>query len=204
MALSRKFLAAMDIPAEKIDEIIAAHAETVNALKDERDSAQKKLSELEAQIKDVEAVKKELEEAKATIAKSEDLEKKYKDLKSEYDNFKTDTETKATKAKKEAAYRKLLKEAGVSEKRLDSVIKVSGSNIDSIEFDDKGEIKDADKLTEGAKKEWADFITITRQEGADVSNPPKGDGSGEKTSGRAAQLVAQYRNEHYGNPTKEE
>ena len=37
MALSRKFLAALDIPAEKIDEIIKAHSDTVEALKEERD-----------------------------------------------------------------------------------------------------------------------------------------------------------------------
>jgi hypothetical protein len=39
MALTRKFLAAMGIEAEKVDEIIAAHTETVNALKEERDTA---------------------------------------------------------------------------------------------------------------------------------------------------------------------
>ena len=37
MALTRKFLAALGIEAEKVDEIITAHAETVDALKAERD-----------------------------------------------------------------------------------------------------------------------------------------------------------------------
>ncbi len=35
MALTRKFLAALGIEDDKVDEIIQAHTETVNGLKDE-------------------------------------------------------------------------------------------------------------------------------------------------------------------------
>ena len=38
MALTRKFLSALGIEEAKIDEIISAHADTVNALKEQRDS----------------------------------------------------------------------------------------------------------------------------------------------------------------------
>jgi hypothetical protein len=38
MALTRKFLKAMGIEEEKIEQIIDAHTETVNALKEERDN----------------------------------------------------------------------------------------------------------------------------------------------------------------------
>ena len=37
MAMTRKFLKAMGIEEEKIEQIIEAHTETVNALKEERD-----------------------------------------------------------------------------------------------------------------------------------------------------------------------
>ena len=37
LALTRKFLTALNIDADKIDEIITAHSETVDALKKERD-----------------------------------------------------------------------------------------------------------------------------------------------------------------------
>ena len=37
MALSRRFLAALGIESDKVEEIITAHAETVDALKAERD-----------------------------------------------------------------------------------------------------------------------------------------------------------------------
>lgn len=206
MALTRKMLTAMDIPAEKIDEIINAHTETVNALKDERDKAQKEYEELKEKAKDVEAVKKELDSANAELEKikSGDWENKYKNVKSEYDTFKADTDAKETKSKKENAYKKLLEEAGVSNKRIDSVMKVSSTAIDGIKFDKDGNVEGAEKIIENVKSEWADFITTTHEKGADVSNPPANNGNGNTTKSKVAEMVAQYRNEHYGNPTKED
>lgn len=209
MALTRKMLAAMDIPAEKIDEIINAHTETVNALKEERDNAKSEVDELKKQAGNVEEVQKELDDTKKELEKikESDWEKKYNDVKAEYDNFKKDTDAKATKAAKEKAYRKLLAEAGISDKRIDSVIKVSSSNIDELKLDKDGNIEEADKITESVKKEWADFITTTGQRGAEVSNPPANNGNGNTGKiSRAAELAAKFNSEHYGNSnsTKEE
>lgn len=206
MALTRKMLSAMDIPAEKIDEIINAHTETVNALKDERDKAIKECDELKEASKSVADIKTELETTKAELdkIKSEDWEKKYKDTKSEYDSFKADTEAKATKSAKESAYKKLLTEAGVSAKRIDSIMKVSASAIDALKFDKDGNIEDAEKITESVKTEWADFISTTHEQGAKTPNPPANDGGDVKKPSRVSAMVAQYRNEHYGNPNKED
>ena len=206
MALTRKMLSAMDIPAEKIDEIINAHTETVNALKDERDKAQKELDELKENGKNVADVQKELDEAKAELEsiKGSNWEQKYKDVKSEYDNFKADTEARAVKSKKESAYKKILTEAGISAKRIDSIMKVSASAIDALKFDKDGNIEEADKVTESVKTEWADFISTTREQGANTPNPPSNNGGDVKKPSRVSAMVAQYRNEHYGNPTKED
>lgn len=206
MALTRKMLSAMDIPAEKIDEIINAHTETVNALKDDRDKAQKEIDDLKGSVGDIDSLKKELEKANAELEKikSGDWEKKYSDLKSEYSTFKADTEAKATKAKKESAYKQLLMDAGVSLKRIDSVIKVSGSKIDEIAFDDDGKVKDSEKVIDSVKEEWADFISEKHERGADVSKPPANNGGEIKKPSRVAEMVTQYRNEHYGKSAKEE
>lgn len=205
MALSRKMLQAMDIQAEKIDEIINAHAETVNALKEERDSFKSEVDTLKAQVEGLQKVEKDLEKANEEIEKFKkaDWEGKYNDVKGEYDTFKKDTETKATKAAKVEAYKKLLTNAGIPEKRIPTIMKVS--DVDSVELDDEGEIKDAETLTESVKTEWADFIPTEETHGASVPRPPKNNG-GDGTQGqpsRAAQLVAQYRNEHYGNPKED-
>jgi hypothetical protein len=166
MALTRKFLTALGIDEAKVDEIITAHTEVTDALKAERDK-------FKADAGKYAAAQAELDGIKAQAAKDggkNPYQVKYEALKEEYDKYKADTETKATKAKKESAYRKLLKDAGVTEKRLDAVLRVS--DFDGIEFDSDGKIKDADKLTESIKKEWSDFIPQTSQTGAPSQNPP--------------------------------
>lgn len=206
MALTRKMLAAMEISEEKIGEIMSAHLATVNEIKDERDALKSEVDDLKKDSKATEGLQAKLDAANEELEKfkSSDWEKKYNDLKGEFDTFKSDTEKKATLSAKTAAYRKLLVEAGISEKRVDTVLKVSGSEIDSVEFDDEGKVKDADKLTESAKTNWADFIATTREEGAGVPNPPANNGGdGAKQPSRAAQLAAQYKNEHYGNPKED-
>ena len=203
MALTRKMLSAMDIPAEKIDEIISAHTETVNALKEERDAAKGEAEDLKKAGEDFEKARSDLDKANKELEalKSEGWEDKYEKLRGEYDLFKSDIQEKETKAAKEAAYRQLLLDAGVSDKRVSSVIRVS--DVESVELDKDGKITDAEKLSESVKKEWADFIVEKREAGAGVPTPPENDGGGGKQPSRAAQLVAQYRNEHYGNPKED-
>ena len=165
MALTRRSLKAMGIEDDKIDEIIAAHAETVDALKEQRDN-------YKAQADELAEVQRKLDEANETIkANGSDAWKvKYDAIKEEYENYKSDISAKETTRAKQAAYREVLKAAGVSEKRIDSIIKVS--DIDSVELDESGKIKEADKLTESIKNEWADFIVSTNTQGVNTATPP--------------------------------
>lgn len=167
MALTRKFLAALGIEPEKIDEIISAHTEVTDALKEERDkykTAAEKLPEVE----------KENAELKEKAAGEDPYKEKYEKLKKEHEDYKKDVEARATTAKKESAFKAILKEIGIPEKRIDSVIKVS--DFGKIEFDDEGKVKDGDKLKESLKTEWADFIPTTKVEGAKSPTPPANDG----------------------------
>ena len=165
MALTRRSLKAMGIEDEKIDEIISAHAETVDALKEQRDN-------YKAQADELTKVQQKLDEANETIkANGSDAWKvKYDAIKEEYDNYKSDISAKETTRAKQAAYREVLKAAGVSDKRIDSIVRVS--DIDSVELDESGKIKEADKLTESIKNEWADFIVSTNTKGANTATPP--------------------------------
>lgn len=202
MALSRKMLAAMDIPAEKIDEIINAHRETVNAIQEERDSFKADASKVAGLEKQITSLENQIAEKDKEIEtfKSGDWENKYKTVNGEYTKYKADVEAKAVKSAKESAYKQLLLDAGISDKRIASVLKVS--DIDGVELDKDGKIKDADKITENVKSEWADFIITKREEGAKPATPPANNGEGGKQPSRAAQMAAQYYAEHYG--TKEE
>lgn len=171
LALTRKMLAAMDIPAEKVDEIINAHTDTVDALKEERDK-------YKADAEKYPAVKQELKELKESVAKSgadnESFKAKYEALKEEFDSYKEGEAKKAEKTAKTEAYKALLVKAGVSDKRISTVLKVS--DVDKIELDKDGNIKGSDDLEKSIKEEWADFIVTKTERGADTKNPPSNTG----------------------------
>jgi hypothetical protein len=174
MALTRKFLSALGIEAEKIDEIITAHSETVDALKEQRDEYKESADKLVD-------VQKELNELKKTAeqAEKDPYKVKYEAVKEEFENYKSEQSAKETKHAKTEAYRSLLKECGIADKRIEAVLRVS--DIDSVKLDKDGTIKDADTLKKSISEEWSDFIQTARQKGADTANPPKNDGGGTKT-----------------------
>lgn len=168
MSLTRKFLAALGIEQDKIDEIISAHTETIDAIKSERDALK------ESAVK-VTELQEELDKANTTIKelkKDESYKVKYDAIKEEFETFKTDTINKENREKKQNAFIEVLKSAGVSEKRIDSILKVSKDNIDGIEFNENGSIKNKETIESDIKTEWADFIVTTTEKGANISNPP--------------------------------
>lgn len=178
MSLTRKMLRAMGIEDEKVDEIITAHTETVDALKEQRD-------QYKADAEKLPNVQKELQGMKDAASKDggnawevkynamkEEKEKVEKDFKA----FKTQTEAAKTKAAKDKAYRAMLKEIGVSDKRIDAVMRVT--DLDAITLDEQGGIKDVDTAKENAKAEWSDFIQTATTQGAATSTPPTNTGKG--------------------------
>lgn len=188
MALTRKFLTALGIEPDKIDEIIDAHTETVDALKNERNRYKDDAEKLPDVQKELDNLKKK--------QPTEDYKKKYDDLKTEYDGYKADVAAKETSAKKRAAYRKLLEKAGVSDKRIDSVIRVS--DVDSIELDSDGNAKDSEAKVATIQTEWADFIVKDGTQGAETATPPDGNGGGDTGKSRAATVAAKYYHNLYG------
>ena len=170
-SLTRKFLSALGIEPDKVDEIISAHVEVTDALKAERDQYKADA----VKLADVQA---ELDGLKADAAKNggkNPFEVKYNAIKEEFENFKADLAAKESKAAKESAYRALLKEAGISEKRIEAVLKVS--DLDSVKLDGDGKIEGKEKLVEGIKTEWSDFITEPVQQGAQTAKPPASSGA---------------------------
>lgn len=169
MAFTRKFLSSLGIDDDKVDTIITAHTEVTDALKEERDK-------YKADAEKLSDVQKELNKA---LEKSDDgYKEKYNDLVKEYDDYKQSISAEKEQQKKSDAYKKLLIDAGVAEKRLATVLKVDADIISKLEFDDHGEIKDADKIKDTVKSEWADFITQTEEHGTDPATPPTNSGGG--------------------------
>ena len=194
MALTRKFLTALGIDAEKIDEIIAAHSETVNALKTERDGYKEDAEKLPG-------VQKELDDLKANQSNDNGFEKKYNDVKKEFDDYKKDVNARELLAKKKDLYKAALKKAGISDKHLERIMKASVDMIDGLEVDDKGEVKDSDALDKSVKEEWSDFITTEGQNGAKTSTPPASGGDGTGAS-RVKAIADKYYKTMYGGEQK--
>jgi uncharacterized protein YlxW (UPF0749 family) len=172
MALTRKFLSALGIEADKVDEIIEAHTETVNGLKADRDKYKEDAEKLPS-------IQKELDELKKAKEGEDPYQKKFEDLQKEFDDYKADIEAKNTTAKKEKALKDILKEIGVSDKVIENVIKVSDTS--KIEFDDKGEVKGKEDLKKSLSSEWSGFIATKKNEGANPANPPANNGNSTMT-----------------------
>jgi len=165
MALTRKLLSAMGIEAEKIEEIITAHTETVNGLKETLDQYKADSAKLTEVTKERDRYKQ--------IAENTDgngFEDKYNSLKTEFDNFKADVQARETKAKQESAYMAILKEIGIAEKRIPSILKIS--DVGGLEFEKDGSVKNRQQIVDNVKSEWADFIVTEIKSGADVPAPP--------------------------------
>ena len=168
MAFTRKMLKAMGIEEEKIDQIIDAHSETVDALKADRDAYKEDAAKLAA-------VQKELDELKA---KGDDGYKaKYEAEKAAHDALKADIAAKETKKAKTDAYRELLKGANIDEKRIATILRAEAPTIDKIELDADGKIKNAEQYTESIKSDWADFIVTQSAKGTNTATPPANGGA---------------------------
>lgn len=172
--LTRKFLTALGIDEDKADQIIDQHTAVTDELKQERDSYKADADRLKTVQDELNTAKTDLEALKKATGGENPFEKKYNDLKAEYDKYKGDVAAKETKAAQEKAFRGMLKEIGVSDKRIDSIIKVS--DIGKVEFDKDGKFKNKDDLSKAAKEEWSEFIPTKSQAGAKTENPPANGG----------------------------
>ena len=142
---------------DKVNQLQTLHHEIVNGLMDEKDEAIQRAEKAE---KAAESAKAEKEAAEKSLTE-----------------YKAQQTQKDTHAAKEAKFRELLKSAGVLDKYADRVVRLSGEDIDKLELDDKGEVKDAKKHTDSLKADWSDFVGTTTTTGAKVDTPPTNTGS---------------------------
>lgn len=185
MALTRKMLKAMGIEDEKIDQIIEAHTDVTDSLKADRDKYKADAEKLADVQKKYESLKQE-----ADSREDDPYKEKYAKEHKAFEEFKASVKAEQTKASKTKAYKDLLKKAGVSDKRIDSILKVTA--LDEISLDDDGSIKDADKVVDSIKSEWADFIVSESTKGAGTENPPK------NVSGNKLTLQDIYKKDEHG------
>lgn len=162
MNLSRKFLKALGIEDEKIDNIIEAHMETVNALKEERDGFQTKAKQLDD-------VQKQLDDLKA---KGDDGYKaKYEEEKRAHDALKDEIAKKERRQKNETEFRKILSEAGIRDKYIDTILKAEQHEIEQLKVEE-GAVANRKELLESLKTKWSDFVVTTSTKREKLDTPP--------------------------------
>lgn len=169
MALTRKLLKGMGLTEEQIDSIIDAHTDSLEGL-------QSKVKSLEAEAAEAKDLKKELEDLKG----GKDWKAEHDKVKKELDDYRAEQQGKELSAKKRAAYKALLEKEKIDPKRIDTVLKADRDKIEALELDGDN-IKDADKLTEGIKADWSDFVVNTVKKGVNNAKPPKSEGGGTMT-----------------------
>lgn len=125
---------------------------------------------------ETDALQNQLDDAKAATAKAEKERDAAANGKTIAEKALTDYKAQQTKkdahAAKETKFRELLKSAGVLDKYADRVVRLSGEDIDKLELDEKGEVKDAKKHADSLKADWSDFVGTTTTTGAKVDTPP--------------------------------
>lgn len=179
MALTRGLLEALGIEREKSEEIIKAHTETVEGLK-------AKIAEAEKARDEAQTAKAKAEKAQGDLQKKVDAAEagenpykaKYEETKKAFDEYRAEGQRKEEARVKTEKLRQLLRECGIAEKRIDTVLKVT--DLASVKIVD-GEIEGADEMKTQLKTEWADFIVSETTHGADVATPPVNGVKGGKT-----------------------
>lgn len=160
MALTRPFLKAMGLSEEQVQSIIEEHVAVTDKLKAERDSYKEqagKAADLQKQLDGFNG--------------GEDWKTKFDKEHEAFEDFKKQTAAEAATAKVKAAYRKLLSDEGISEKRLDAILKVT--DLSKLKLDKDGNLENVSELKKAINDEWSEFKTTVTERGAQVDKPPQ-------------------------------
>lgn len=163
MALTRSFLKGMNLTEEQVSAIVEANSESLEGVIAERDRYKKAAESVPALEKKIKA----LEEANG-----DDWEEKYNAEHKAFEDYKKDIEGKAELDKVKSAYKALLKAQNVSEKRIDTIIKLT--DFADLKVTKEGKIANEEKVIEKIKEDWSDLISTESEHGTPVETPPGG------------------------------
>lgn len=166
MALTRKFLKALGIEEDKIEEIITAHGETVAALKDEIDKAEQSAKDSATVAQERDKLQKRVEALEKT---SGDAAK----VQAEYDAYRQQVETDKANAGKKALIKKALEDAHANPAAIDLML--GTVNLDDVELDGEA-LKDVEAVLKPIREAHAGLFGTVQNQGTPPLNPPAGDG----------------------------
>lgn len=195
MALTRKFLKALNVEDAAIEEIITAHTEVLEAVKSERDEERKKAAKADELKAELDALKKDIGEKYVT---KETYDKAVKDLA----DFKADVDNKAKASAIDKAVRAYLTENKITGNNQDIAVMAMSEITKNLELDGE-KIKDTkalDELIGGKFKAMQDGENVTINK--NVPTPPANNGAPEPKPSRARELAAQMHATMFGEAPK--
>lgn len=185
MAFTRSWLKGYKLDEDVAEAIMAEHVAVTTALIKERDTYKAEADKVPG-----------LQEKLKAQSDNEDYKAKFESEHQAFESFKAKTAQDAEAAKVSAAYRRLLTEEKVSEKRFDAILKVT--DLSGMKLDKDGNLAGAEKIRESIRTEWADFIVKKEERGAGDSNPPDPDHNTFETMSLAEKM--QFANAHPSDP----
>ena len=194
MAFTRNFLKALGLTDEQVGTIVEEHTSVTDALKKQRDDFKAEAERYKADAEKLPEVQKELDGLK----NGEDFKAKYDKEHQDFEDYKAEIARNETLAKKKAAYRQLLIDENINEKRLDAVIRTT--DFDKIELDENGKLQKTADLKKAIDSEWGDFKVTVHERKPTIPTPPGGNAGGQQPS-RARELAQKFHAERYGAPS---
>lgn len=162
MALTRRMLEALGVDEKAIEQIIEAHSETVNGLKDKLNDMKEKADKYEAAQKELDSLQKG------------DYKAKYEKEHKEYEDYKKSVTEKETRTAKEAAVKAYFEGKNITGKNLEIALRGSREEINAVELDENGKIKDTKALDTLVAGTFAGLVVSQQKQGAQPVTPPTG------------------------------
>lgn len=168
MALTRKALKAMGLTEEQVDSIVEMHTEVTDDLKAKLKVAQEKADNYDT-------VKKELDGIKAKG--TDDYKQKYNDEHKAFEDFKKSVENEKAFETKKSVFAEIAKKVKVSDKRINSIIRLEKDYIDKLELDKEGKFTgNSEDVEKFIKDNYDEYIVTSNKQGANTETPPNNTG----------------------------
>jgi len=170
--------------------LVALHLAGDDALQDEISKLKLERDKYKADADKLPNIQKELDALKG----GEDYKAKYDTEHKAFEDYKKQIARNEELTKIKTAYRKLLADEHINEKRLDAVIKLT--DFSEMKLDKDGNLEKQDELKKAIDDEWGEYKVQTQERKPNVPNPPKNStGTG---MSRAKELAQKFAQERYG------
>jgi len=170
MALTRAMLKSMNLSDEQINTIIEEHTSIKDNLKNQ-------ISDLQEKVNDYDEIKQKYEDLSNDV-KQNNWKDKFDEAKQQLEDYKNEIKNEKQTLKKKELYKELLKESGINDKQISSILEVT--KFDDINIDANNKLENVEELTNEIKSKWDGFIVKSAVTGINTENPPTNNGGTSK------------------------